>query len=224
MPTLSSNRPHVLLVEGGTDLDLVDSFRDTFNKSVVDRQIPYNFEVLNMKGVEKLVDGIVTVLKTPRRRVVGILVDADGDATDRFEQIKYELEKRSGELGLTISLPDKPQPGGLIVDFPAKMPRVGVWIMPDNSSSGALEDFVVKMIRSDDKIWPLSEAYIDGIPLGFRKFPPRNPRKIIKAKVNAWLAAGEWPAPLHLAVKNGDLDINVACCKDFAAWLCDLYG
>ena len=36
--------------------------------------------------------------------------------------------------------------------------------MPDNRSTGELEDFVGSMIPSGDPVWPLSEAYIEGIP------------------------------------------------------------
>lgn len=221
---VSSSHPSVLLVEGGTDQDLVDGFRDAFNKFDSSQWISTDFEIMNMKGVDKLVGSVSTVLKAPKRRVVGMIVDADHDAGERWNTLKSELSNCAAQLGLDFPIPEEPQLGGTIIEFPAKIPRVGIWIMPDNVSSGALEDFVVRMIRPDDKIWPLSEKYIDGIPFENRKFSPGNPRKIVKAKVNAWLAAGEWPAPLHEAVKGQDLDIGVSICKDFAFWLSRLFG
>ncbi len=118
------------------------------------------------------------------------------------------------------ALPAKPDPDGIVID---STPRIGVWIMPDNSSAGALEHFFAKMIRCDDVIWPRSEAYIDGIPEAERKFTPDNPQKIQKAKVHAWLAAEEWPQPMSKAIETGVIDIDVPCGRKLAKWLIRLF-
>ena len=49
-------------------------------------------------------------------------------------------------------------------------PRVGIWLMPDNASTGELEDFVMQLIPEDDSVWPLSKQYIGEIPQADRKF------------------------------------------------------
>ena len=54
-----------------------------------------------------------------------------------------------------------PDRTGTIID---NSPRVGVWMMPDNASCGELENLIEKMIPCTDAVWPLSKAYIDGIP------------------------------------------------------------
>ena len=52
----------------------------------------------------------------------------------------------------------------------AGQPSIGVWLMPDNQSTGELEDFVAQMIPPGDPVWPRSEYYIEGIPEPDRKF------------------------------------------------------
>ena len=59
-------------------------------------------------------------------------------------------------------------------------------VLPDNASTGELEEFVADMIPDGDPVWPLSEEYIDSIPAQHRKFiASKTPR----AKLHAWLAA-----------------------------------
>ena len=63
------------------------------------------------------------------------------------------------------------------------------------------------MIPPGDPVWPLSEVYIDDIPEEYRRFAQR---KILKAKVHAWLATRERPRPMGSAIDAGDLDMNAA--------------
>ena len=69
-------------------------------------------------------------------------------------------------------------------------------------------------------MWPLSEVYIDDIPEEYRRFAQR---KILKAKVHAWLATRERPRPMGSAIDAGDLDMNAANGLGFSAWLRDLF-
>lgn len=50
-------------------------------------------------------------------------------------------------------------------------PRVWVYLMPDNASTGELEDFVMQMIPEGDPVWPRFKRYIGEIPQADRKFP-----------------------------------------------------
>ena len=116
--------------------------------------------------------------------------------------------------------PATPARNGTIIDVVGK-PRVGVWLMPDNASCGELENFFADMIPPGDPVWPLSKAYIGGIPEKHRKFAQG---KILRAKVHAWLAARKKPRPMGLAIKARDLDVNVANSREFLAWLRRLFG
>ena len=94
-------------------------------------------------------------------------------------------------------------------------------MMPDNVSSGELEDFIMRMIPADDPVWPRAQRYIDGIPEAERKFKPQ---KAQRAKIHAWLAARREPRKMGTAIVAGDLDTGAAIAKDFTAWLRRLFG
>ena len=117
-----------------------------------------------------------------------------------------------------VDVPADPDPSGTIIEGNSDVgrPRVGVWLMPDNTLPGELEDFVARMIPEDDPVWPLSRAYIEGIPERYRKFTPAKTRR---AEVHAWLAARERPRLMGLAIGAQDLDVDAAVCRSFVDWL-----
>lgn len=155
---------------------------------------------------------IGTEAMTPGREALGIVVDANDNVCKRWEAVAGRLR------GAGIDLPTRLDPAGAVIDG---TPRVGIWLMPDNVSTGELEDFVAKMVPSDDTVWPMSKGYIEGIPRQERKF---REGKILRAQIHAWLAAREDPRQMGLAIKTEDLDIDGALCKRFAGWLERLFG
>ena len=93
--------------------------------------------------------------------------------------------------------------------------------MPDNTSQGELEDFVVQMIPNCDPVLPLSQRYITGIPTAARKF---SEKKELRAQLYAWLAAREDPRQMGTAIRAGDLEVDGALCQEFVAWLTRLFS
>ncbi|MYA08509.1 MAG: hypothetical protein F4060_00025 [Holophagales bacterium] len=93
--------------------------------------------------------------------------------------------------------------------------------MPDNHSSGELEDFARGLVPSADRVWPLAEQYIEGIPQEDRRFKPG---KISKANLYAWLASREQPQRMGAAIGAGDLDADAQLGQQFAEWLSELFG
>ena len=93
--------------------------------------------------------------------------------------------------------------------------------MPDNESPGELEDFVRRMIPTDDPVWPRSEGYVDRIPVPDRRF---RPGKILRAKLYAWLATLENPGRMGAAIGAGDLRVDGVLGSTFAAWLRSLFA
>ena len=92
--------------------------------------------------------------------------------------------------------------------------------MPDNGSPGELEDFVRTMLPDDDPVWPSSEKYIDEIREEHRKFR----KKVLRAKVHAWLATREQPGRMGAAIKEGDLKVEGALAGSFCDWLRRVFG
>ena len=77
------------------------------------------------------------------RVAVGIVLDANDNVAARWQSLKdSKLEENN------IALPDKPESfwHDHRRNSPTRRPRIGIWLMPDNQSTGELEDFIVKMI------------------------------------------------------------------------------
>ena len=200
-------------VEGAERLLIVEGVND---RHVV-RQIVSRvgsgsgFEIADAGGINSLLDSIEARANYTGRVALGIVADANDDINARWQSIRSRMPGR-------IDLPERPVAGGLIVE---SRPRVGVWLMPDNASPGQLEDFVQRMIPTDDTIWPLAERYIDDIPAPDRKFPPN---KTSRAKLYAWLAARQDPRRMGEAIRTRDLATDGALCQQFVGWLRRLFG
>ena len=172
------------------------------------------FHIINREGKDTLLKTISEDIDVSGRVAVGIVLDANDNVAARWQSLKDRIRENN------IALPDKPEPSGTIIAEIPHRPRIGIWLMPDNQSTGELEDFIVKMIPTGDPVWPRSETYIDGIPVDDREFKEG---KILRAKVHAWLATREEPRKMGLAIKTEDLDIVGATCVSFVAWLRELF-
>lgn len=207
----SDTRPHVLLVEGPDDKHVIIHLSERSG-------LEQNFWIIEKEGKNTLLDSIVLEARTPGRTVLGIVLDANDDPDARWQAVTDRLNRLRQEDHFDLpDLPSQPEPSGTIIEGRL---RIGIWLMPDNRSTGELEDFVGSMIPSGDPVWPRAEAFIDGIPKDDRKFAPG---KIQRAKVHAWLATREEPRLMGLAIKARDLDTNAADTTAFVEWLRTLF-
>lgn len=200
----------VLLVEGPDDKHVAEHIWWRRHRAEP------TFCALVKDGVDNLLDAIDTEVQAPGLQAMGILVDANDDVDARWEAVKGRLASAK------VDLPDSPVPSGTIIDGGPHdgIPRVGVWLMPDNAASGELEDFVIRMIPDCDAVWPLAKRYIDGIPYTERKF---SEKKQPRAQLYAWLAAREDPRLMGEAIRTHDLNVDGPLCQAFAAWLKALF-
>ncbi|MXW16906.1 MAG: hypothetical protein F4X60_10795 [Gemmatimonadetes bacterium] len=203
----------VLLVEGENDLHVVLHLRERIEQAEGPGAMP-EFCIEEKGGIDPLLDSIVNEIRVDGRRAIGIVVDADEDPPGRWEDIATQLR----EAGIPVA--ERLDPDGICIPGSRRLPRVGVWLMPDNRSPGELEDFVRTMLPVGDPVWPSSEDYIDGIEEEHRKFR----KKVLRAKVHAWLATRKQPGRMGAALKEGDLDIDGATAVGFAGWLRRVFG
>ena len=155
-------------------------------------------------------------LRASGLEALGLVVDADGDAAARWDELRALW---GGEFA---DLPDQIPVEGLEV-VPASGPRFGVWIMPNNRFQGMLEDFLVGLIPDDSSTLYqrarncVAEARGDHAP--FKSVHER------KAEVYTWLA---WQDPpglrLHEAVKHRVLDPRRPESQRFVSWFRSLFG
>ncbi|MCY4079347.1 MAG: hypothetical protein OXF54_03835 [Caldilineaceae bacterium] len=207
----SDSHPRVLLVEGPDDKHVVIHLSERSG-------LTHNFRIVEKEGKDSLLDAIEVEVDIPGRTVLGIMLDANDDPNARWQAVTDRLNSLRQEDHFDLpDLPAQPEPGGTIIDGRL---RIGIWLMPDNRSTGELEDFVGNMIPSGDPVWPRAQAFIDGIPPDDRKFAPG---KIQRAKVHAWLATRESPRPMGLSIRVGDLDTSASNTTTFVNWLRELF-
>ena len=195
----------VLLVEGPDDKNVV--------RQLCHRQSVPDFSIKVAGTVETLLSTVGAEILAPGRKCVGILIDADDDPRRRWEELVDLLSEED------IRIPGHPNPLGTIVNT-AEGPPIGIWVMPDNGSSGELEDFVQKMIPAGDPVWPKSQRYVNQIPVQHQRF---RPGKLLRAQMYAWLATREIPGRMGAAIGAGDLNIDIENCKNFMEWLRRLF-
>ena len=195
----------VLLVEGQDDKYVVQHLCER-------HQSTRSFSIDDKGNIDQVLKSIANEIKAPGRQAVGILADANSNVARRWNDIQNRLR----EAG--INPPQSLDSGGIIIEG---KPRIGIWLMPDNTSTGELEDFVVKMIPDNDPVWPLSQRYIDDIPLRDRKFIKK---KKSRAQLYAWLATRKNLHRMGLAIRARDLKVNGTLSQKFVAWLNALFG
>lgn len=202
---------NILLVEGTDDKHVV--------MHVCGHHGLPNIDKIEVKeGIDGLLRDFPVRLKESDVNAVGALVDADTDIDARWTSLKEHL--------VTANYPDipsSPDPRGTIMLPPSDtiLPRVGVWLMPDNSTNGILEDFLRFLVPNPNPLLDYAERSVAGIPAEHQRFAPKdNP----KALIHTWLAWQEKPGkPFGTAITARYLDAGLPHAADFANWLKQLF-
>jgi hypothetical protein len=144
---------------------------------------------------------------------LGVVVDADDSAERRWPGFRQALVDR-GYRPVPKTIP----PEGLVLQRPElTVPTVGVWIMPDNTSPGRLEDFLHYLVRPGDSLWDRAGDAIDQLPVELRRFKDAYRTK---AQMHTWLAWQKEPGMrMGQAVTRGVLDPRSSNADIFVAWL-----
>lgn len=197
----------VLLVEGNDDLHVILALCQKF-------KLPQNFEVIDCKGIDNLIEQIPVRLKTDIE-TIGIIIDADLNINNRWDALRTILRNENFEIADNLPVE------GLIIDNLQSI-KIGVWIMPNNKTNGMLEDFISFLIPEGDDLLPkvdLSLENIENENLNRYSLIHRS-----KARVNTWLAWQEVPGiPMGLSITKRYLTTDEANCNLFINWLKTLF-
>lgn len=205
----------VLLVEGVGDKIVIERLCDIRN---VSRPEP----ITALGSVEQLLADFPIQLKESAE-VVGVVIDADTDLNSRW----MSLRDRLVEAGYTVSeVPKNPDPKGTIINPPSDpdklLPRVGIWIMPNNQTTGILEDFLRFLVPADSPLFAHVKSSVSSIPAGERRFKDAAEPK---ALIHTWLAWQEKPGkPLGTAITAKFLNTEVPEVDVFVSWLKRLFS
>lgn len=201
----NKEKPNKLLVEGKNDQHVIWALCQKF-------QVKETFDVIDLEGLPKLLEDIEVRPKAQSDLTcLGIVVDADENISQRWAQIKGRLEK-SG-----YTLPDKPDVQGTVIEPPG-LPKVGIWLMPNNKDNGMVEDFIRLLVDDGDDSLAFAEETITALEnKNLQKYIP-NYRP--KAVIHTWLAWQEDPGtPLGQAITKKYLLTDKDLCQQFVHWL-----
>jgi len=185
----------LLLVEGEDDARVLSHI-------CKQRNLPDFCEIKQFQGVERLLESLPVQLKAQSSEgILGVVIDADENVQSRWQALHKILK----EIGYE-NLPLSPIHTGTIIpaSFDRNLPRFGIWIMPDNKTSGILEDFLKFLIPDDSRLFHHVKASVDGIPPEARKFSDKSQPKVL---IHTWRAWQKEPGkPLGTAITAGYLD------------------
>ena len=203
---MDSACPRRLLVEGKDDYYVI-------RKLLKDRSLPVSFHIEPKHGFGNLSESLYAEVNTAKRLALGIVADANDDPQERWQKLRKQLSAAGCDV------PAELPPEGAVFAGPMER-RVGVWLMPDNSQPGELEDLVAAMIPPTDPIWPRAREYVTDIPKSHRPFKPA---KLLRAQVHAWLATRSRPRPMGSAIAAQDLRTNVPQANSLIQWLVKMF-
>ena len=206
----SWNRPprhgsdkRVLLVEGSIDKDVIDILCHKLQSATPP------FTIRHQKGISNLLETLRVDARFDSDKIVGVVADADRDLQSRWDEVVRRLDIRSDLI------PKSPMQRGVIVDT---KPRIGIWIMRNNRELGELEDFIIEMIETNDKVLGNARRYVRQV---------RNITSVkleSKAVLYSWLAVRDRPSSIREAIKNDELDYTTEASRNFVKWIENLFG
>lgn len=125
-----SEAERVLLVEGKDDCHVILALAQYY-------QLAENFGIYECGSDERVLKRLNALIPSPdpvKPNAIGVVLDA---TQDRWAQLTGKLAPHRYEI------PAVSDPNGTILEGDETKPRIGVWIMPDNSNQGMLEDFLL---------------------------------------------------------------------------------
>lgn len=206
---MAEKYPQKLLVEGKDDMHVIWALCEQFS-------LKETFDVVNIEGIGNLPDHISLRLKQSGIKTIGIIIDADTEIGSRWEQVRNQF------LNEGIAVPPVLPPSGLILSVTNK-PKIGVWIMPDNTLNGMLEDFIRFLVPSNDQL--LQEVNIHLNNIESKDLQKYNTTARSKATIHSWLACQSDPGtPLGQSITKKYLDTDTEICQTFISWLNNLFN
>lgn len=154
-------------------------------------------------------------LKQSGLQALGIVLDADESLRDRWVSVRGLLMEFMDELPATI-------PAGGLIGETREGVRLGVWLMPDNSSPGMLETFLRRLVPSvAQEVWIHAQ---EAVHSARAKGAPCRPVHDDKATIHTWLAWQDPPGErFGIAISKQMLDPHAEGARQFIDWFRAIY-
>ena len=205
------NERSILRVEGRDDKFVIESLLRRHGVDFAHVEIKATEKGDGTGGKDALLQGMNTAVTTATGHSVGFVLDADDEPESRWQAVRRRLD------GTDLVLPEEIPDGGFVGDTPTYQSRVGVWLMPGNQRSGALEEFLMDLVANEDRrLLLLARAATRGavcLGAGFGKARRR------KAALHAWLAWQPKPGlPYGTAITARYLGHDSPAALGFVEW------
>lgn len=201
---------YILLVEGLDDCHVIMALCNAHH-------LPVSFGIYECGGDDPLLKRLnALILQSNAPKIIGIVMDADADnVAGRWQQIKAKLKNRS------YSFPENPNSSGTIINGDNGAPKLGIWLMPDNTTTGNLETFLIHL--ADPNSIEVAESCVRiAQEKSVAKF---NPNHYSKAVIHTYLAWQEPPGrPLGQSITTCALKYDIPIAAKFLAWLKILFA
>lgn len=198
-----------LIFEGADDKHVVMNL--LFNHEHEGDRLCKHFTEKVKDGVDNLIDTLNEELKATDLGCLGVILDADTDLARQWARVTRVLDGHGCR-----DVPPAPNATGTIVET-TDGKKIGIWVMPDNRATGALEDFLGRLIAEGDALWPKAQVDVNNIPEENRRF---SETYLSKAYVHTWLAWQEEPGTrMGETFKKKYLDPNHPQATAFVDWV-----
>lgn len=155
------------------------------------------------------------ILKQSGLQALGIVLDADEVFEARWRRLRRIL------IEFVPKVPNELPEEGLICANEEGL-RLGVWMMPDNRSSGMLETFLRLLIRREAaRVWEYAQL---AVRVAKRRGAPYRDAHRDKACIHTWLAWQDPPGErFGIAITIKMLDPHAPSAAAFVDWFRNLY-
>lgn len=212
----------ILLVEGNNDKHIIYALCELHQvKKSFEVKLPKEMEgKANGKGI--LLELFAAQIKTDKE-VIGVVIDADDNVQSSWDQIINRIAGVSQDNDLGYMFIESPQPNGTIWESPVSgSPKLGVWIMPNNSLPGMMEDFMRFLISEGDKLGEYADEVLNTLE---KRRLNRYGAHRSKAFIHSWLAWQKTPGmPMGQAITANVLDAQSPIAVRFIGWLNQLFN
>lgn len=214
--------PNLLLVEGTSDQLFFRALCKTLGldtRTTVKVAPPRELQAsaFNTKqGVLNHLPVLLRQLDDGQLRHLGVVIDADSPPDGGFPATRDRITRDLAGFGYSLK-PEHPHSAGLLFAHDDGLPDIGVWVMPDNSGDGTLENWVRRSLHEGEQ--PLFDhacAVVNALPQPHRFRPTQR----AKAEMATWLAWQSRPGfGIDQVITSGLLDPDGPDGRPLRDWL-----
>ena len=201
----------VLLVEGINDQHVIKNL-------LTAHEIEGRIDIRDKKGISNILATLKTEVDA-NQDFLGIVVDANSSLDSRWQSLIDRLKDK--EIGYS-KVPAKPVENGLVLERQGFLPKLGIWVMPNNKLVGKIENFIRLLVAEEkENLWQIVEKVVSEIPAEEKLFADKD---IIKAQVHTFLAWQDEPGrPMGESITRRYFQTDAPDAINFVDWIRKLF-